>query len=145
MVQTNSQLNQKSQELNCISNGECAKIQSTLNYTNLAFGFLGFMLGLGFFILFFNRTEEKILKKLEQQKEAQTQESKFQIILKALDNPEQQIMKAVKEQDGITQNTLMLRTNLSKTKISYVLQELEKRNLIKRIPHKKTKQIFLRI
>ena len=54
-------------------------------------------------------------------------------------------MKAIKEQDGITQNTLRLRVDMSKAKLSYVLQELEKRNLIKRIQKGKTLAIYLKV
>ena len=57
------------------------------------------------------------------------EKQKFEIILKALDSFEQKVMKAIKEQDGITQNTLRLRVDMSKAKLSYVLQELEKRGL----------------
>ena len=63
----------------------------------------------------------------------------------ALDSYEKKVMKAVKEHDGITQNILRLRTDMSKAKLSYVLQELEKRSLIKRIKKGKTLQVFLRI
>lgn len=55
------------------------------------------------------------------------------------------VMKAIKDHDGITQSTLRLRLDLSKAKLSYVLQELEKRNLIKRIKKGKTLQVFLKI
>ncbi|MAH03202.1 transcriptional regulator, partial [Candidatus Pacearchaeota archaeon] len=47
--------------------------------------------------------------------------------------------------DGITQNILRLRTDMSKAKLSYVLQELEKRNLIKRVKKGKTLEVFLKI
>ena len=46
----------------------------------------------------------------------------------ALDPYEKQCLKEVKEQDRITQNTLRLSTDMSKEKLSYDLQELQKRN-----------------
>ena len=55
------------------------------------------------------------------------------------------MIEAIREQDGITQNTLRLRVNMSKAKLSYVLQELEKRGLIKRIEKGKTLAIYLRV
>jgi len=54
-------------------------------------------------------------------------------------------MELVKEQDGITQNTLRLRANFSKAKLSYVLTELEKRGLVRRVPHGKTLEVHLRV
>lgn len=141
----NSQLIQKSQDSGCFSNPNCAPIEKELSVNHFAVGIFSFILALGFYLLFFNKTEKAILKKLEQEKEKNIQEEKFKIILSALDDYEKRIMKVVKEQDGITQNTLMLRTNMSKSKLSYVLQELEKRNLIKRIKKGKTLAVFLKI
>ena len=54
-------------------------------------------------------------------------------------------MQIVKEQDGITQNTLKLRANMSKAKLSYILQELERRGLVKRIRKGKTLEVHLKI
>jgi uncharacterized membrane protein len=124
---------------------DCQIIQQKISFAHVGFGIFGFMLGLGFYILLFNKSEERILKRLEEEKDKKISYEKFDIILKALDDYEVKVLKAVKEQDGITQNTLRLRTNISKAKLSYVLQELEKRNLIKRIQKGKTLSIWLRI
>ena len=66
-------------------------------------------------------------------------------MLKALDPEEKTVIKAVKEQDGITQQTLRFRTDLHKSKLSLVLDGLEKKDLIRRIEQGKTKQVFLKI
>lgn len=138
-------LSGKSDELHCNPSGECRVVGTMLSITHIGFGFFGFMLALGFYILFFNTTEEKIMKRLEDDKNKNIERERFEIILKALDDYEKKVMMAVKEQDGITQNTLKLRANLSKAKLSYVLQELEKRNLIKRIPKGKTLEVHLTV
>ena len=70
---------------------------------------------------------------------------KFEIILKALNDSEKKVLKEIKEHEGITQNTLKLKANISKSKLSYVLQELEKRNLVKRVKKGKTFQVYSRI
>lgn len=129
----------------CVMDSDCQIIQQKISFAHVGFGIFGFMLGLGFYILLFNKSEERILKRLEEEKDKKISYEKFDIILKALDDYEVKVLKAVKEQDGITQNTLRLRTNISKAKLSYVLQELEKRNLIKRIQKGKTLSIWLRI
>jgi ribosomal protein S25 len=129
----------------CVVSDSCQTIQQKISFTHIGFGIFGFMLGLGFYILLFNKSEEAIFKRLEEDKNNKIQEEKFDLISRALDEYERKVLKAIKEQDGITQSTLRLRTNLSKAKLSYVLQELEKRNLIKRIQKGKTLSVWLRI
>ena len=141
----NSNLSSESDTLGCNVNEGCVGVENSISITHIGFGFFGFMLALGFYILFFSKSEERILKRLEEHKNERTEEEKFNLILKALGSYEKKVLKAVKEQDGITQNTLRLRTNMSKAKLSYVLQELEKRNVIKRNRKGKTLEVFLKI
>ncbi len=145
LIYFNIKLLDKSSKSECNPTEECKTIESMFTVTHAGFGFFGFMLALGFYLLFFNKTEERILKRLEDDKNKKINDEKFEIILKALDDYEKKVLRAVKEQDGITQNTLRLRTNMSKAKLSYVLQELEKRNLIKRVQKGKTLAVFLKI
>src|SRR3989344_5134847 len=87
-----------------------------------------------------------LFTKKQQRKEEKEDKNneKFNIILSALNEDEQKIMKAVKEQDGITQATLRIRIDMSKTKLSLVLKDLESKNLVKKVIKGKTNQIFLK-
>lgn len=145
LIYFNVQLSEKSNTLGCNLSEECMSVKNYMSIKDMGFGFFGFLFGLGFYILFFNKTEEAIMKRLEDEKNKKIDEEKFSLIVKALDTHEKKVLNAVKEQDGITQNTLRLRTDMSKAKLSYVLQELEKRELIKRVPKGKTLQVFLKI
>lgn len=145
LIYYNLSMDKKSVELGCNMGEGCKNVQQILTITNIGFGFFGFIFALGFYLLFFNKTEERILKRLEDEKIMVLEEERFSIILKALDEYEKRVLQLVREQDGITQNTLRLRANLSKAKLSYVLQELEKRGLVKRIPKGKTLEIHLRV
>jgi len=117
---------------------------------NLAFYVIGWVLSaiiiaLGLYLVIFERSQKEIVQTLEKQKHIQVQEEKFDILLKGLNEDEKKVIKAVKEQDGITQQTLRLRTDLHKSKLSIILNELEKKNLIARKEKGKTKQVFLKI
>ncbi|MBI2042817.1 winged helix-turn-helix transcriptional regulator [Candidatus Pacearchaeota archaeon] len=138
-------LSEQSTELGCFNKPDCFAIERGLSISHFAIGVFSFILALGFYLLFFNKTDEKIMKRLEDEKNKKIGDEKFEWILKALDDYEKRVLKAVREQNGITQNTLRLRTNMSKAKLSYVLQELEKRNLIKRIEKGKTLEVWLKI
>ncbi len=135
-------------EIGCTAlnySNKCNTMESVMSLVHIGFFFFGFMFGLGFYFLFFDRTEKAIFQRLDKEKELKINEMKFDILLKALDPFEQNVLKAVKEQDGITQNTLRLRTNMSKAKLSYVLQELERRGIIKRIEKGKTLSVHLKV
>jgi len=145
LISYNSQISENSTEIGCFPNQNCNTIERTLSMSHIAIGILSFLFALGFYLLFFNKTEKVILERLEKEKEEKINNAKFEMLLKALDSYEQKVIRAIKEQDGITQNTLRLRVDMSKAKLSYVLQELEKRKIIKRIKKKKTLAIYLKI
>ncbi|PIO07353.1 hypothetical protein COU59_03435 [Candidatus Pacearchaeota archaeon CG10_big_fil_rev_8_21_14_0_10_34_12] len=141
----NSILSEKSEELGCFNQPGCISIERGLSLSHFAIGIFAFILALGFYLLFFNKTDERIMKKLEDEKNRKINDERFSWILKALDEYEKKVLKAVKEQNGITQNTLRLRVDMSKAKLSYVLQELEKRNLVKRVKKGKTLEVWLKV
>jgi len=145
LVYFSNELLKSSAELNCNLGNECKKIGNVLSVTHIGFGFFGFMLALGFYLLFFNKTEKAILDKLESEKTEKIEAIKFDMLLKALDSYEQKVVKIVRDQPGITQNTLRIKLDMSKAKLSYVLQGLEKKGLIKRVEKGKTLQVYLKI
>lgn len=143
-----SNLTRQSQELGCFSNPNCMGVERALSFSHIAVGIFSFIFALGFYLLVFNKTDKvdrSILKKLEEENKIKLEDMKFDILMKALDPYEQKVIKAIREQEGITQNTLRLRLEMSKAKLSYVLQELEKRGIIKRIKKGKTLSIHLKI
>jgi DNA-binding MarR family transcriptional regulator len=139
-----SGLTNEANALGCYSNPSCVKIQSNLTITNFAFGVLGFLFSLGFYLIAFAKGEELLLKRLDAVDEKLSDEEKFSLLLKGLDEYEKKVVQTVKEQDGITQNTLRLKSDMSKAKLSYVLHDLEKKGLIKRIPKGKTLSVYLK-
>lgn len=141
----NASLVEKSKIAGCYPSQECEPIERSLSLSNFAIGVFSFILALGFYLIFFNKTEKAIIERLEREKEQRIEDMKFNILIKALDPFEQKVVQAVREQPGITQNTLRLRVDMSKAKLSYVLQELERRGIVKREEKGKTLAIFLRI
>jgi uncharacterized membrane protein len=135
-------LRNEAQILGCYENVGCANIETSLTLTHFAFGIIGFILALGVYLLFFYSGEKQILEALKEQKENELKEQKFEILLSALDEFEAKVMRAVKDQDGIGQRTLVIRTGVSKSKISEVLKNLESKKLIKRVKKGKNNQVF---
>lgn len=125
--------------------GLCSMDSKTPWQTYLGIILISAMAALGIYLISFEKSQKAIVSTLERQKQIQLGEEKFNILLKGLNEEEKKVLNAVREQDGITQQTLRLRTDLHKSKLSIVLDGLEKKGLIKRVPKGKTNQVFLKI
>ena len=125
--------------------GVCPMENQTPWQTYLGIILVSGIAALGVYLIFFEKSQKEIAKILEKQKHIQLKEEKFDILLKGLNNDEKKVLNAVKEQNGITQQTLRLRTDIHKSKLSIVLGGLEKKGLIARKEKGKTKQVFLKI
>ncbi|MDP2749558.1 MAG: hypothetical protein Q8O89_01855 [Nanoarchaeota archaeon] len=117
--------------------------QSYLIYCGIAL--IAATLSLGAYLLFFEKSHKLILDKIEKDSSVKNSEERFNLILMGLNADEKKILSAVKEQDGITQHTLGLRTDMHKSKLSVVMGILEHKGLIKKEKKGKTNQIFLRV
>ena len=137
------------------ANGELCpyeKLVEILPYFYISITLLVIISLVGVYLLFFADKEKKIIqeyqdkitKRLEDVKKKELKEDKFNFLLSALSEDEQNVIKSVREQDGITQATLRIRINLSKTKLSFILSDLEKKGLISKQIKGKTNQIFLK-
>jgi len=143
-------LNAKSTQLNCNPTQECQQISSVLGVSHIVVGFFSFIFALGFYLLFFNKNENEILghykQELESAKESMKQsvfDNKFETLMQAFNENEQKILRAIKEQEGITQSTLKYRTDLSKATISQVLTNFERKHLVYRKEKGKTFSVYL--
>ena len=144
------QHNDKIIEQFVIEKGSCFLDEGTCLHKQTLTGYIigwiiaAIILSLGLYILFFEKSQKEIVSALGKQKQIKVDEEKFEILLKGLSGEEKKVIKAVKEQDGITQQTLRLRTDLHKSKLSIVLDGLEKKDLISRKPAGKTKKVFIK-
>ena len=137
-----NQIESKGDQLGCFDNQDCLQVQSSFSMINVGFGLFGFILALAFYLLVFAKSEDVFINKLDQQKESLDSAEKFKFLLMGLDEFEKDVIIKVREQQGITQNTLRLRVDMSKAKLSQVLTGLEKKSLIRREQKKKTLAIY---
>ncbi len=70
-------------------------------------------------------------------------DKEFNIIRKALSEDERKVLDEIKKAKEITQDSLRFRLNWSKAKISTILTNLDKRNLIQRQRTGKTYKVYL--
>lgn len=137
-------LNQEIESLGCFQKAGCKTIETSLGVIHFAFGAFGFLFALAFYLLVFSKGEEAIVQRLENDTKRKLKEEKYSILSMGLNEFERKVLKVVREEEGIAQNMLRLRVDMSKAKLSQVLQELGKKGLIKREPKDKTLQIFLK-
>jgi len=102
-----------------------------------------FVIGL-FFIFYYGKEEQKVINKITEKESEEKSKERFELALSGLDKDEKKVVKAVKEQDGISQSTLALRTDLHKTKLSLVLKSLEDKGFVKKVPKGKINLIYLK-
>jgi uncharacterized membrane protein len=103
---------------------------------------LGVLLGL--YLMRSDATQRNILKEVSGKREQISKDERRDLVMSVLTTDEQKIINAVREQPGITQATLRLRTDMSKAKLSLLLKELEGRNLIAKTEDGKTNTVHLK-
>lgn len=108
---------------------------------NMTISFLVSMIaGVGFFI--FTRpspTEEKDAKK----EEKNPIDKNFAILERALSADEMQLLRIIKDSEGITQDSLRFTTGFSKSKVSALITELEKNGIMHREEMGRTYRLFI--
>ena len=129
--------------LNCNPTSECQRVQSLMGLSHIAVGLISFIGALGIYLLFFSTSEEAILRRHEEEKSTKSEWDKFELVLKGMDDNEKKVLKAIREQEGITQSTLKFRADLSKAKISQILSDFERKSLIRREAKGKTYSVYL--
>ncbi|MEK6937218.1 MAG: hypothetical protein AABW58_04060 [Nanoarchaeota archaeon] len=127
----------------CVVDGVCIHEQNNFPiYLGIASGALNLILGVYF--IFENKAKSEITSFIEKDQKLKQKEEKFSFLLKGLNEDEKKIIQAVKDQDGISQSTLRIRTDMSKAKLSIVLSALEKKSLIKKVEDGKFNKIYLK-
>ena len=102
---------------------------------------------LGGYLFFFDKTEKLIQKQasiLNDEIKESKKSNEFSAFLSGFSSDEQNLIKAVKEQEGIKQSTLRFKLGVSKTGLSLLLKSLEERDIITKKVSGKTNEIYLR-
>jgi len=128
----------------CFQNARCNTLATTLGFSHLGIGLLFALIALGIYLIVFTRTEETLLRQLQEQREHLTKEEKLRIITLLLSPNEQKVFKTIMESEGIMQNMLRVKTNLSKATISQILADFERKNIILKEHRGKTYAVFLK-
>ena len=102
------------------------------------------LLSLSIYLIFFEKTGKEIMQTLETEKNKKIKDATFDILMKGLDTHEKKVLQEVKQNPGITQKTLTINTDLSKSKISLIISDFEKKGLVERKAKGKTYSIWLK-
>ena len=122
-----------SSELTALQTDSCAETCTAHESSFLVHGGIAVIvatLTLGAYLLFFEKSHKTLVTKLNEDASIKSSEERFKLILMGLNEDEKKVLTAVKDQDGITQHTLGIRTNLHKSKLSIVVGILEDKELI---------------
>ncbi len=132
-----------------LEDGTCLHEEASQKYT-IGWIIVGLSFILGLYLIFIDKTQKvltenqlKISKAFRTANKKEKKKNEFEAFLSGFEKDQQKILKIINEEEGITQSTLKFKSNISKTRLSLILTELEKREIISRKPHKKTKKLFI--
>lgn len=101
---------------------------------------------LGIYLSVFDKTQQALAQHqviVSSALEESKKKDEFGAYIAGFPKEEQDILKVIKEEEGITQSTLRYKVGMSKTQLSLVLKSLEKREIISRKAEGKTNKLFL--
>jgi len=127
------------------------KINKLLIPTILFSSVLLIMFLLGIYLIFFEKTEEhwketreELSNKIRAINRKEIEDKTREAFLSGLDENERKVVLAIKEQDGIEQRTLRYRVDFSKALLSTVIKNLVKKDIVNKVPYKRTNKIYLK-
>ena len=130
-----------------LEDGTCLHADRTFTIYIIGGSLAASMVILGIYLIFFDRTQTVLAEhqvKISSALKEATKKDEFTAFLSGFNKDEQEVIRAVKEQEGIHQSTLRYKTGMSKTSLSLTLQSLEERDIIKRKASGKTNEVYLR-
>ena len=101
---------------------------------------------LGVYVGFIDKSRDELLRHQERLSgvlHGVQKKDKFEAFLVGFDPDTQNVLRAVFDEDGITQSTLRFKVGMSKTALSLVLKGLEDKGFVSRKDKGKTKQVFM--
>jgi uncharacterized membrane protein len=129
----------------CGCTNSCAAVHEPSLLSSIGIAIIVALVMLGVYLLFFERSHQVLVKRLRDVSMLKSEDEKFKLVLLGLNPDEKKVLTAIREQDGITQHTLGIRTNLHKSKLSIIVSTLEQKGLIKKEKKGKTNHLYLRI
>ncbi len=124
-------LSEQAKELGCFSGSDCFSVERGLSFSHIAVGIFSFILALGFYLLFFNK--EKIIKQKEYD-------------LSKLNSEEKKVFYFIRENKdkSVYQSNIVEHFNFPKSKVSRILDKLDRSGVIERKRRGMTNIILLR-
>ena len=121
--------------------------------TNVGIGLMVFVILVGLYLIFFAKDDPQIVKEVhretrivkEQIKPKKIERANYAKVLESLDNESKKVLGLIIDSQGsIFQSELVSKTNLSKVKITRILDRLEGKDLIERKRRGMTNVILLK-
>jgi len=136
------------------SHGPTCPMWGSINFqTNVGLGLMIFIVIVGLYLIFFAKDDPQIVKEVhrettivkEQVKPKKLDKGHFKDILDKLDGDDKKVLGFVIDSEGsVFQSELVSKTNLSKVKVTRILDRLEGKGLIERKRRGMTNVVILK-
>ena len=134
-----------------LDDGTCLHATNEIYYfiAGWIMGFSLILLGIFMILSYENyrrvdKENREVLSEIRKVREEESVNKSFESFLKGFSDDEKKVLRIIREQQGIKQNTLRLKAELSKTGLSLMLQSLEGRGIIEKKSEGKTNRVFLK-
>jgi uncharacterized membrane protein len=120
----------------CSHGSECAMWGTLKVQTDISIGLMVFVILIGLYLIFFGK-EERIITRIEKVKEQidpeKVTKENYKEVLEKLSNDEKEILEVIIEAKGsIYQSKIVEETDMTKVKVTRILDKLEGRKIIER-------------
>ena len=127
------------------THGESCPMWGTLDFqTNVSMAVMFFVAVIGLYLIVFGE-EKPVSQTRERHEKVKPKKKDYSEILKDLDEDQRKVLQAIIDEDGtIFQSSLVEKTELSKVRMTRILDRLEGKNLIERKRRGMTNVVILK-
>lgn len=123
---------------------QCPIVESFNFQTTLSFVFIGLLLLIGVYLIFFSKEESKITGSMTTKEELEINDGEDETVLDSLPPEEKEVFQKIIDAQGSIMQSELVTQELTKVKVTRILDKLEGKGLIERKRRGMTNVVILK-